>query len=176
MTSFAEHKILFTGTIGAGKTTAIGAISEIPPLRTDVQNHDPSVGKASTTVGLDYGEITLDGGEKLRLYGTPGQQRFDFMWKILGSGALGVVLLIDNSRPDPLGDLAVYLNGFADLIERTACVIGVGRMESHPLPDIDRFADALSVRGLACPVFAVDVRDPQQVLQLLDLLLVQLES
>ena len=67
-----EHKILFTGTMGAGKTTAIAAVSEIPPMRTDVRNTDDSVSKATTTVGLDYGELTLDNGEKLRLYGTPG--------------------------------------------------------------------------------------------------------
>ena len=176
MISTAEHKILITGTMGAGKTTAIAAISEIPPLSTDVHNSDTSVAKAVTTVGLDYGEITLEGGEKLRLYGTPGQKRFDFMWKILARGALGVVILIDNSRPDPLADLAQYLDGFSDLIKRTACVIGVGRMDTHPLPDIDSFADVLSARGLVCPVFAADVRDRPQVLQLLDLLLVQLES
>ena len=176
MNSPAEHKILFTGTMGAGKTTAIATISEIPPISTDVQNNDKSVSKAVTTVGLDYGELTLEGGDKLRLYGTPGQQRFDFMWKILGRGALGLVVLIDNSRPDPLADMAMFLDGFAELITQSACVIGVGRMEAHPIPDIDCFAEALAARGMTCPVFAVDVREPEQVLQLLDLLLVQLEN
>jgi signal recognition particle receptor subunit beta len=125
-----EHKILFTGTMGAGKTTAIAAVSEIAPIRTEVRNSDASVAKATTTVGLDYGELTLDNGEKLRLYGTPGQIRFDFMWRILARGALGLVILVDNSRPDPLADLDVYLDGFAELIEKTACVIGVGRTET----------------------------------------------
>ena len=108
-----EHKILFSGTMGAGKTTAIAAVSEIGPLSTDVRNTDESVAKATTTVGLDYGELTLDNGERLRLYGTPGQPRFAFMWDILARGALGLVILIDNSRPDPLADLDVYLDGYA---------------------------------------------------------------
>jgi signal recognition particle receptor subunit beta len=170
-----EQKILFTGTMGAGKTTAIAAISEIKPLNTDVRNNDLSVGKTMTTVGLDYGELTIGEDEKLRLYGTPGQQRFDFMWKILARGALGVVILVDNSRPDPLADLDVYLDGFADLIAEAACVVGVGKTESHPLPDIDAFALRMEAKGVFCPVLAIDVRDPKQVQQLLDLLLLQLE-
>lgn len=172
----SEHKILFTGTMGAGKTTAISAISEIVPISTDVRNSDTSVIKPMTTVGLDYGEVTLENGEKLRLYGTPGQIRFDFMWKILSRGALGLIILIDNSRPDPLADLDMYLNGFAELIERTSCVIGVGKMEAHPIPDLDMFSKFLGDKGLLCPVLPADVRNADQVLQLLDLLLVQLES
>ena len=171
----SEHKILFSGTTGAGKTTAIGAVSEIPPLSTDVRNTDLGISKEMTTVGLDYGELTLDGGDKLRLYGTPGQKRFDFMWKILSKGALGLVILIDNRQPDPLADLDMYLQGFAQLIEETACVIAVGRTETHPKPDLEQFSDHLASRGILCPVIAADVRDAPQVVQLLELLLLQLE-
>ncbi len=171
-----EHKILFTGPMGAGKTTAISRVSEIVPISTDVRNWDLSVQKAMTTVGLDYGELTLENGEKLRLYGTPGQSRFDFMWKILSRGALGLVILIDNSRPDPLADLDMYLDGFADLIKRASCVVSVGKMEGHPLPDIDAYAERIENKGVLCPVIPADVRDAEQVLQLLDLLLIQLES
>ncbi len=171
-----EHKILFTGTTGAGKTTAIGAVSEIPPLSTDVRNTDSSVAKAMTTAGLDFGELTLENGEKLRLYGTPGQKRFDFMWRILSKGALGVVILIDNSRPDPLDDLDLYIAGFRKLIAEAACVVAVGRMESHPQPDLDQFSAHLEGRGIVCPVMPIDTRDGDQVTQLLELLLLQLES
>jgi len=72
-----EHKIIFTGTMGAGKTTAIAAVSEIPPIVTDVTNNDKSVDKAVTTVGFDYGLLTLENGDRIRLYGTPGQERSD---------------------------------------------------------------------------------------------------
>lgn len=171
-----EHKILFSGTTGAGKTTAIGQVSEIPPLSTDVRNTDPSLAKKMTTVGLDYGEVTLDNGEKLRLYGTPGQQRFDFMWKILSRGALGLIILIDNRQPDPLGDLDVYVAGFKKLIDETACVVAIGRMETHPEPGLERFTDHLQSLGVLCPVLAADVRDSAQVVQLLELLLLQLDA
>ena len=171
-----EHKIIFSGTTGAGKTTAIGAVSEIPPISTDVKNTDLALTKSMTTVGLDYGEVTLDGGDKLRLYGTPGQKRFDFMWQILSRGALGLIILIDNRQPDPLADLDTYLDGFASLIQQTACVVAVGRMQDHAEPGIEQFAEHLELRGVLCPVLAADIRDRQQVLQLLELLLLQLET
>ncbi len=171
-----EHKILFTGVAGAGKTTAIGAVSEIPPMRTDVKNTDASLGKDTTTVGLDYGELTLDGGEKLRLYGTPGQVRFDFMWQILARGALGLIILVDNRRPDPLADLDMYLAGFKKLIADTACVVAIGRTETHPSPSLDQFAAHLEAQGILCPVLPTDVRDTAQVTQLLELLMLQLET
>jgi signal recognition particle receptor subunit beta len=170
-----EHKILFTGTMGAGKTTAIGVVSEVPPVKTDVRNTDTSVDKATTTVGLDYGELTLEGGEILRLYGTPGQQRFDFMWQILARGALGVVILVDNSRADPLADLDVYLDGFRRLIADAACVVAVGRMEQHPEPDLEQYVAHMQTRGVMCPLLPIDVRQRAQVTQLLDILLLQLE-
>lgn len=171
-----EHKILFTGTTGAGKTTAIAAVSERAPISTDVRSTDRSIAKLMTTVGLDFGELTLDGGEVLRLYGTPGQQRFEFMWKILSGGALGLVILIDNSQLDPLADLGRYLKGFAGLIGSTACVVVVGRMESHPSPSLDQFTDYLQAHQVLCPVLAADVREREQVLQVLELLLLQLEN
>jgi uncharacterized protein len=171
-----EYKILFSGTAGAGKTTAIGAVSDIAPLGTDVKNSDAELSKDMTTVGLDYGEITLGGMDKLRLYGTPGQQRFDFMWKILARGALGLIILIDNRQRDPLADLDMYLAGFADLIANTACVVAVGRMDERPIPDIEHFAEHLELRGILCPVLPIDVRDKSQVVQVLELLLLQIED
>ena len=171
-----EHKILFTGTTGAGKTTAIGGVSEVPPISTDVRNTDSAFAKAMTTAGLDYGELTLDNGETLRLYGTPGQQRFDFMWRILVEQALGLVILIDNSRPDPLADLRVYLDAFADLLPTMNCAIGVGRTLECPVPTLDDFADLLAERDLAIPTLAVDVRERDDVLLLIDAILSQAEA
>jgi signal recognition particle receptor subunit beta len=171
-----EHKIVFTGTMGSGKTTAIGAISETPPVVTDVANTDPSLAKARTTVGLDYGQLTLDSGDRLRLFGTPGQSRFDFMWRILARDALGLVILIDNARPAPLDDLEIYLEGFASELAHLPCVVGVGRTESHPVPGIDDFSRRLDAAGLVLPVLPVDVRRRDDVVLLLDVLLAQAEA
>ena len=171
-----EYKVLFTGTMGAGKTTAISMISDIAPITTDVQNNDPAVDKLTTTVGLDYGELTLPSGEQLRLYGTPGQRRFEFMWKILAKGALGLVVLVDHTRPDPLADLSIYLANFEELIKQSACVVAVGRLPLDDTEALDLYSGRASEHGLICPVVAVDVREREQVLLLMDLLLLQLES
>lgn len=171
-----EYKILFTGSMGAGKTTAIGCISEVPPVVTDVRNTDSSTDKARTTVGLDYGQLTLDSGDRIRLFGTPGQVRFDFLWQILVKNALGMIILTDNSRPDPIGDLKLYLDGFAEPLKRIPCAIGVGRLDSHPSPSLDDYADALAERGQVLPVLGVDVRRREDVILLIDTLLAQLEA
>ncbi len=171
-----EHKILFTGSVGAGKTTAIGAVSEIAPMSTDVRNHDQTVRKDLTTVGLDYGELTLGNGDKLRLYGTPGQVRFDFMWQILAKGALGVIVLVDHTKPDPLAELTQYLTGFSKLIEQTGCVVAIGRLHANSKPSLDDYAEHVANLGVYCPVVQTDVRRRDDVVDLLELLLTQLES
>lgn len=171
-----EYKILFTGTMGAGKTTAIGSVSEVPPVVTDVQNTDSSSSKERTTVGLDYGLLTLANGDRIRLFGTPGQARFDFLWKILSRNALGMIILTDNSRPDPLADLTTYLDGFAEELERIPCAIGVGRLESHPWPGLDDYGELLAQRKQMFPVLGVDVRSRDDVVLLIDTLLLQLEA
>lgn len=172
-----EYKLLFTGSMGAGKTTAIAAVSAIAPCSTDVLNNDlEGHAKATTTAALDYGEVVLDSGDRLRLYGTPGQARFDFMWKILAQGALGVVILIDNSRPDPLADLREYATAFGELLARAHAVIGIGRTETHPTPAIDDFHAVLHELGHSAPVLSIDVRRRDDVLMLLDILFHQIEA
>jgi signal recognition particle receptor subunit beta len=171
-----EHKILFTGTVGAGKTTAIQAVSEIPVVCTDVLNSDPSLGKEMTTVALDYGEVSLGRTERLRLYGTPGQERFSFMWKVLAQGALGLVILIDHTQSEPLADLATYLKYFRELIQSTACVVVISKMDESRLPALKDFTELMQKHHVVCPVIAADVREREQVLWVLDLLLVQMEA
>jgi len=171
-----EYKILFTGTMGAGKTTAIAAVSEMTPVSTDVRNSDASLAKTTTTVGLDFGVLTLDCGDRIRLFGTPGQTRFDFLWKILVRNALGLVILTDNTRADPLADLSVYLDGFESELDHVPCVIGVGRLDVRPLPGLDEYANLLASRNRLFPVISVDVRSRDDVLLLIDTLLAQIEA
>lgn len=171
-----DLKIVFTGPPGAGKTTAIGVLSDIPPVTTDVHNSDPSLHKSLTTVGLDYGHVDLDDGMRVKLFGTPGQQRFDFMWRILAANALGLVILIDNSRPDPLGDLRACLDTFGEGLDAMNCVVGIGRSLECPVPLLDDFADLLAERDRAFPVLAVDARRREDVLQLVDCVIAQAEA
>ena len=171
-----ELKLLFAGPMGAGKTTAIRCISDIPPVNTEAENLDRgSHAKAETTVGLDYGETRIEGGEVLRLFGLPGQARFDFMWKIVAQGALGVVLLVDNGQEEAVASIDPYLDAFADLAQRSAMVVGVGRLGAGSAR-IAHYTDALRRRALRLPVFAVDVRKRGDVLLLLEALLHQIEA
>ena len=172
-----EYKIIFVGSMGSGKTTAIRNISDVAPVSTEVDNSTRTeFDKATTTVAMDYGEVALADGDVLRLYGTPGQARFDFMWKILGRGALGFVFLVDNSRPDPCQDLKDYLDAFGDLLHEAVAVIGIGRTETHPFPPIESFFELLGERRLKLPLFAIDVRKREDVLLLLDTLFHQIEA
>lgn len=172
----SELKLIITGPPGAGKTTAIAAISETPPVRTDTQTTDDlSSVKDQTTVAMDFGEITLDDDQKVFIYGTPGQRRFEFMWKILVEGGLGLIILADCSRPDPLDDLKMYLENFADFIEKTSVVIGVTRSTEPGAPPLEAFYDCLESTGRTFPIFEVDIRERDDVALLIDALISTLE-
>lgn len=177
MTVGQEYKIIVTGTMGAGKTTAISAISDVTVVRTEAANSDQAAyAKASTTVALDYGEIQLDGGDRVRLYGTPGQQRFSFMWGILAKGALGLILLIDNSSPTPLDDLGRFLVAFNELAQSGAVVVGITHRDVSEGPTMAQYHEVLSSRGLGLPVFSVDGRERDHILLMVDALLSSIEA
>lgn len=164
-------KVVFAGPMGAGKTTAIRAISDGAALSTEVPISGDTVGdKVSTTVGLDYGECRLADGLKLKLFGTPGQERFSFMWPILGEGAFGLIVLADNSLPDPVAEVERYLKAFGRHIGPRRMVVGVGRLESHHQPDIDHYCARLAQAGFEVPVIDVDVRRAADVRLLLSVL------
>src|SRR6201996_8207566 len=144
-----ELKIVFTGPMGAGKTTAIRAISDSPPGSTEGANTDRKAhAKESTTVALDYGHLQLEDGTAVRLYGTPGQERFSFMWEILCNGAIGVILLIDGSTATALEDLATYAEAFRRINAEQPFVIGVGRVADDSGRELDRYAQTLVNRGI----------------------------
>ncbi len=162
--------------MGAGKTTAISALSEIPVINTDVRATDEAaLRKERTTVAMDYGEMTLSDGQKLRLYGTPGQERFSYMWKILMEGALGLIILVDNAGEHPLQDLDLYLTHFRQYIDSTSAVIGVTRMDMAEQPGLDEYYDYLAQKELQLPIFSVDVRDRDNVVMMLEALVAMLE-
>ena len=171
-----QLKFIFTGTPGAGKTTAIAAISDFPPVSTDAFVTDELIEvKEGTTVAMDFGELTLDSGERIGLYGTPGQERFRHMWEILINGGLGLIILVDNSRPDPIADLRMYLDNFKQFILDTGAVIGITRSDLNPKIGLQNYQDFLEKEGWVLPIFEADARSKDDVLLLLDMLMATVE-
>lgn len=159
-----NHKIIFTGPVGAGKTTAIATISDKPVVTTEANaSDDVKKRKATTTVAMDYGVLNLPDGTSVHLYGTPGQQRFDYMWDILTKGGLGLVVLLDNTRNDPLSDLELYLKSFEEFLADRPVCIGVTRMDLSPEPRLNAYQSKLADMGVYAPVFEVDAREDNDV-------------
>lgn len=172
----SQYKIIFTGPVGAGKTTAIESISDDPPIKTDASASDMTKKrKAETTVAMDYGVMNLDDGEKIHLYGTPGQERFDFMWDILTVGGIGLILLLDNTRADPFQDMQFFLDSFRHFIADTSVAIGVSQMDLSSKPTINDYHRQLEALELKIPVFSVDARVTNDISILVQSLLFSLD-
>lgn len=171
-----NYKIIFTGPVGAGKTTAISSMSDIPPVYTEEKASDETRDiKPNTTVALDYGKVNLEGGDCIHLYGTPGQKRFDFMWDILTTGGLGLILLLDNTRPDPFKDLRYFVTQFNRFINETHIAVGITRMDLKSSPTIEEYYKQVRNFGLNFPVFSVDARRKQDVASLVKALIYSLD-
>ena len=171
-----ENKIIFTGPVGVGKTTAIGTISDDPPVQTDARASDmTAVRKGYTTVAMDYGVIRLDEDTKVHLYGTPGQERFNFMWEILSRGSMGLILLLDNTRTNPLKDLKFFLDAVKDLLKTSPLVVGVTKMDVRSLPSVDVYQKYLAQNNFNVPVFEVDARQEEDVKQLVSAMLFSID-
>jgi hypothetical protein len=156
-------KIVVTGPFAAGKTTLIRTISEITVLSTEkaVSDAEISRSKTDTTVAMDFGRITIDRDLVLYLFGTPGQDRFDFMWEILSEGMLGYVLLVDASRPDSLNEAASILEAFRAMAH-VPFVVGYNRADGLDENDEGRIRGVLDLQH-DVPIVPCDVTDRESV-------------
>ena len=162
--SFPANKLVFVGSMGAGKTTAVRAISDVEPVSTEMPLSQDAYGnKTYTTVALDYSSISLEDGELLHVYGVPGQKYLDFMWPLVCDGALGVIVLTNARDPQMLPSTLELLGEFSQIAPEAS--LGVGITMTDEVQDflMPPFRNALAAEGFRIPVMRVDARSATQI-------------
>jgi signal recognition particle receptor subunit beta len=161
----ASTKIVVAGGFGVGKSTLVGAVSEIDPLRTEALVTNESEGvddlasvpsKHTTTVAMDFGRLTLAEDLVLYLFGTPGQRRFWFMWDDLCRGAIGAIVLVDVARLDESFSPLDYFES-----KGIPFIVAVNEFDGVPRYPASEIAAALALPDTV-PIVSLDARDREQ--------------
>jgi signal recognition particle receptor subunit beta len=155
-------KVVVTGPFNAGKTTFIKAVSEITVLSTERQVSDTSgEGSGETTVAMDFGRITVSDDVVLYLFGTPGQERFSFMWETLSEGMLGFVLLLDAEDSSSFPDAMSMIRFFRSMSD-VPFVVAANKVPAEDVETLRATRAAIELDD-DIPLLPVDARDKESV-------------
>lgn len=164
------RKLAIVGEVGAGKTQVVSTLSEIDTIRTEAKS-SIDIGKEFTTVGIDYGRISLSDDTALGLYGVPGQERYSFLWDIVSTSLWGLLVLIKYGETPDYDNLERLLSFFAPNKNGVACVVGVTHCDGAD--DDTLVALSREVRGLllhhqiVAPVMNLDPRNRESAVSVL---------
>lgn len=162
-----SRRVAFVGPFGVGKTTALRAISDIPVVDTDVASSErlpPIPGKTHTTVGFDYGELKLPDGERIGLFGLPGQDRFGAMWHMVLPSASAVVLWLHGDHPQLARELRHWLAALNGLVTPAKLSVAVTRVPPELAESrLELLSDELARFNPVAPLLTADPRRSQDV-------------
>ncbi len=164
MKELKKIKIVIAGPFAAGKTQFINTVSEIKTVQTErkTSGSEKNV-KDYTTVAMDFGKIRIDDEHELYLFGTPGQSRFDFMWEILGEGALGIIVLVDSTDPKTFHEARRIINFFQSRFP-VPIVVGANKQDmpnAWSAEDVKAALDISEDEGI--PVIALSAKNKEDV-------------
>lgn len=169
------QKILVAGHVGAGKTTVLQTLFGAQAVTTDARHSEAVAdGKTTTTVAMDYGVVDCPASnDRLHIYAIPGQERFQFMWEILSKNANGMLLLMDARIPKPLQAIHLYLDRILPYLNQPAGVVALNKLATEERAQLE-LPPYLRHGDLRLRLTSTDVREYQEVLALLRLLLMEM--
>jgi len=167
------RKLAIVGEVGAGKTMMVSTLSEISPIKTEAKS-SIDIGKEYTTVGIDYGRISLSEDTALGLYGVPGQERYSFLWEIVNNNLWGLLIMIKFGGTPDYENLEKLLSFFAPKDNETTCVIAITHCESADEQDLEALSLEVQLmlqsHQIVAPILNVDPRDRDSAITVLHIL------
>lgn len=168
------RKLAIVGELGAGKTQLVATLTEITPFSTEVES-SIDIGKQFTTVGIDYGRISLEKNCSLGLYGVPGQKRYSFLWEMVNHSLWGLLILVKFGENPDYDNLTTLLDYFKPASESIAVLIGITHAEDAPVEAIEAIHESITpvleyANISGHPILTIDTRSEESARALLAVL------